>query len=177
MALTTYQTLSLVGVLVIILAVMLYNNAAARRTGAARGPDEEPKSTSTVLLSRFAHHQGNVVGETVAVEDDRLILKKEGVFKAVPLDMATLQGDEVVLQGYIDWDAAQKDGQVWLSAHRKGHDTVVTEQLTRSEDVQAPALEAWKERQAERGEADPSRGREEAGAPPADDLATDDSEE
>lgn len=173
------ELFAILGVFVIIVAIILYNNAMARRRTAAKSEEDEERPAGH-LLSRFAHHEGSVVGETVAVEQDKLILKQEGVFKAVPLDMATLERDEVVLQGFIDWDAAKAEGAQWLERNRKGVDDEVTSDLTRSEDVKAPALAAWRERQGDEGTAGDDEGRagddEDAAGDDAGD-APDDSEE
>ncbi len=138
---------SLLGVLLILLAVLMYNNqrAKAASTMAPSGSDEDEGDLEDPMLLKFVRHEGSVVGETVARDGDKLILKKAGVFKAVPLAAAAVAGDEVVLEGDIDWDAAKAAGMAWHEANTAGHDPEVTEHLTRSEDVKHPALEATKD--------------------------------
>jgi hypothetical protein len=161
MALEGSDYATLAAVLVVLLAVLVYNHFRTRHgdtpqpqaaADAAAAPKSKgrsgPEPTVDPLLSRFAHHEGEVVGETVAVEGDNLILKQAGVFKAVPRAAASLDGTEVKLTGAIDWDQARAQGAGWLERSRKGVDEAVTTDLTRSEDVRSPALEAFKAREA-----------------------------
>lgn len=156
MALDTADYGALAGVLIILLAVMVYNQLKARGEGGADDPrppsngGDDDEHTVHPYLSRFVTHEGDVVGETVSVEADTLILKQAGVFKAVAMAQAELHGDEVRLTGHIDWDHAKRDGAAWLEANRAGSDESVAGELTRSEDVQSPALEAFKRREEER---------------------------
>lgn len=159
MALDRTQLLTLVGVLAILFAVIVYNNivAARARSGAARGTGTKSgkaasSSASSApvdpLLVKFARHDGSVVGETVALDGDRLILKQSGVFKSVPRAQAEVHGDEVVLTGAIDWTQAAADGAAWHAGHRAAAVPEVSGTLTRSEDVKSPALESVRDRQA-----------------------------
>lgn len=139
-------TYTLAAVAVLVVGVVYYNQRMAGRERAVGAAAEEGPAKSDLLV-RFARHEGSVVGETVAVDGDRLILKQAGVFKAVPLAAAKVVGDDVVLTGDVDWAAAIEAGSAWHEAHTRGHDPQVTEQLTRSEDVRKPALEALRERE------------------------------
>ncbi len=143
-------TYTLAAVAVLLVGMMVYNQRMAAKEREA-GPTEDVPSTHEYLV-KFARHEGSVVGETVAVHEDRLILKQAGVFKSVALSQAKVVGDEVVLSGDIDWEAAISAGTGWHAAHTRGHDPEVTEQLTRSEDVRKPALEALKEREGDDGD-------------------------
>ncbi len=149
------QLLTLAGVLVILFAVILYNNVVAVRARKAEG-GAGPGSTSSAnspsaepvdpLLVKFALHEGNVVGETVALDGDQLIVKQAGVFKAVPRAQAVVKGDEVQLSGTIDWAQAERDGAAWHASHRAAPIDEVSGRLTRSEDVKAPAMASTKDR-------------------------------
>lgn len=131
-------TLGLVAL--ILLATISYNNMMARQERQNRGARDEDERPD--VLCKFAVHDGSVVGETVAVDGDRLILKQAGAFKSVAATLAHVEGDEVHLRGDIDWPAALEAGAAWHAANTKGQDDAVTAQLTRSEDVRAPALGA-----------------------------------
>lgn len=145
----TLYTLGLVGLLLV--AVMSYNNMKAKEE-AQRGPAKPDEDTDDVgWLSKFAVQGGSVVGETVSIDGDQLILKQAGMYKLVPLSKAKRHGDEVVI-GDVDWDAAMEAGAAWHAANTKGKDDAVTSDLTKSEDVKAPALEAFKERQGDEEE-------------------------
>ncbi len=140
---------SLAGVALILLALIWFNNQQMklekeRGTTQPAGSDEEEGDIEDAWLLKFVQHDGDIVGETVARDGDQLILKQAGVFKAVPVAQASVHGDEVVLKGDIDWDAAIEAGTAWHAANTKGHDPLVSEHLTRSEDVKNPALAAMK---------------------------------
>lgn len=167
MALEERQMWALVGVLAILLLVLLYTNRMAKQGPTMpRGADDgEEERDAEPFLLKFVHHGGDVVGETVAVDGDWLVLKQAGVFKSVPVDQAEVAGEEVVLHGEVDWDAAIERGQAWRDQKTAGAHPEVSEELTRSEDVRDPALEALQKRKAERE------------ARPAVPLESDDSEE
>jgi hypothetical protein len=77
------------------------------------------------------------------------VLKQAGVFRSVPRAQATEKDGEIVLSGGIDWIAAAALGAAWHERNTRGHDPSVTERLTTSDDVRAPALEAFQRRQEE----------------------------
>lgn len=147
--------MTLAGVLVLLFAAIVVNNVlAARARIAARSAGKAPASAASSsgaapvdpLLVKFARHEGSVVGEGIAIDGDRLILKQGGVFKSVPRAHAEVRGDEVVLTGSIDWEKAVADGAAWHASHRAAPIAEVSGALTRSEDVKAPALESTKDR-------------------------------
>jgi hypothetical protein len=152
MALSQPQLVTVAGVLVILFAVILFNNVAALRarsrarqgaSGAGAGAGAGDGSPVHPLLVKFARHDGSIVGETVAIDGDRLVLKQAGAFKSVPLAQAEAKGDDVVLTGSIDWLAAEEAGRAWHESRRRA-DAGVSGQMTRSEDVKAPALDAMR---------------------------------
>lgn len=143
MDLTQTQLLAVGGVLAILLGLIAYNRSAAAKGRAAKdadGPAVHP------YICKFVQHEGAVVGEVVAMEGDRLILKQAGVFKSVPSAQAKPVGEELVLEGSVDWPAAIRDGTAWHQKNRSGASAELSGPLTRSEDVKAPALEALKDR-------------------------------
>ncbi len=139
----TVRILSLAGVAAILIGVMVYNQLAPAK--AVSQVKAEPEGPS--LIAKFVHHQGSVVGETIAEDGDHLILKQAGVFKAVPKAQAKPDGGDVRLEGDVDWDEAIAKGMAWHQEKTAGHDPSITQNLTRSEDVRAPALAAFKERE------------------------------
>lgn len=148
MAFSNQQLLTLGGVLVILFAVIVYNNVQAAR---ARSRSRAASSSGTgdvvhPLLVKFARHEGSVVGETVAIDGENLVLKQAGVFKAVPSRQAEVRDGEVVLTGAIDWPAAEQAGMAWHEARRKA-DAGVSGTMTTSADVKSPALESVRARE------------------------------
>lgn len=154
MAFTQGQLLTMAAVLVALFLVIVVNNVlAAKARMSARGAGKAPRASSgsssepvDPLLVKFAHHEGQVVGETVALDGERLILKQAGMFKSVPRAQAEVKGEEVLLTGHIDWVQAANDGAAWHASHRASAIPEVSGTLTRSEDVKAPALESTRDR-------------------------------
>lgn len=142
----TLYSLGLVAIL--LLAVISYNNMKAKEE-AQRSPARDEEEDAAGWLSKFAVQGGNVVGETVGMDGDRLVLKQAGTYKVIPLAAAKLHGDEVHVVDDVDWTQALADGAAWHEANTKGLDDAVTSQLTRSQDVKAPALAALEARDEE----------------------------
>jgi hypothetical protein len=153
MAFDQTQLLTLAGVLLILFAVIVGNNVSAARSrgrakAAAGASGTAGAGGDTVvhpLLVKFARHEGSVVGETVAIDGDRLVLKQAGTFKSVPLAQAQEKDGEVVLSGGIDWAAAEQAGTAWHEARRHA-DAGVSGTMTTSADVKSPAMEAVRAR-------------------------------
>ncbi len=142
MATSTEQLVATAATAAILLLVMFYNNARARNAPAV--PANEPSTDP--ILCKFVHHEGRVVGETVALAGADVVLKQAGEFKLVPRNQIESEGEDLVVKGYVDWNAARTAGSSWLASRRKEADPEVTGQLTRSEDVVAPALSAMRAR-------------------------------
>ena len=153
MAFDQTQVLTLAGVLLILFAVIVANNVSAARSRgrakAAAGAGTGGEAVVHPLLVKFARHEGSVVGETVAIDGDRLVLKQAGTFKSVPLAQAQEKDGEVVLSGSIDWAAAEQAGTAWHEARRHA-DAGVSGTLTTSADVKSPALDAVRARDGEK---------------------------
>ncbi len=147
MALQSNDILVAVGVVAVILVVMVLNRKMASRPQADEGPSVDPQ------LCQFVTYRGAVVGETVAFADDMVILKQAGQFKAVPKVQMKDTDEGLTLTGDIDWEDALAKGSGWHKSHTAGHDPAVTEQLTTSADVRAPALAAVKDADAAEEEA------------------------
>lgn len=135
-------------ILLAVLAVLIVVYVVFKRAAANASPAKDEESVSP-LLCKFVSHEGSIVGEVVAIEDETLILKQSGTFKSVPASSAHLHGDEVHLTGEIDWESALAAGAIWKENVTKGVDEQVTAHLTTSDDVRSPALEAFNKRQAE----------------------------
>jgi hypothetical protein len=149
MALGDTQLYTVAGVLAILFAVIVYNNVAAARARikakSAKPAGAGHEGPVHPLLVKFARHEGSIVGETVAIDGDRLILKQAGAFKAVPLAQAAVEGDDVVITGVVDWGTAAQQGTAWHESTRKA-DAGVSGELTKSSDVKSPAMEAVRAR-------------------------------
>ncbi len=144
----TSQLVMGAAVVVVIALVAAANRmmSKANPLGEGQAAGDDDGHSVDPMLCKFVAHEGNTVGETVAFDGERMILKDHGVFMAVDRSLATLDGETVVIQGYVDWDAAKEAGASWRAANTKGLDPAVTGELTRSEDVVAPAREATRDR-------------------------------
>lgn len=138
---------ALAGALIIILAMFGYVHFAGRRNAAGGDNDDGPSVDP--MLSRFAVHDGNVIGEVMAAEETQVVVKHQGKFQAFDRSLTVLKGDEVHIVGDVDMDAASTAGDAWLAANRKGQDDAVSAHLTTSADVKKPAREAFEERTEE----------------------------
>lgn len=149
------EILTLAGVLAVLLAVTFYNNLTTARAVRA-APPRRPEPMGSVpgqavhpWLCKFARHEGHIVGESVAIEDDRLVMKQAGVFKIVAMQQVAEKDGDLEVSGAVDWAAAEREGAAWYESKRGTADTDVAGVLTRSEDVKAPALEAFEKRHHE----------------------------
>ncbi len=156
MALEGAEWGAVAAVFVIILAMMIYNQMVAKRAATSASGASAPRagksskaseSDARDYLSRFVVHNGNVVGEVVAMDGEDLILKHSGQYRAVAVADVQTTSDEIHVRGELDWNLAESRGQAWLERNRKGQDDEITAQLTTSADVQRPAFEAFQSRQ------------------------------
>lgn len=86
------------------------------------GSDPHPmaaKPGEELLLKFVADGDGTRRGETVAVEEGKLILKNGPDFFAAPLESFEDAGDEVKVVGPVDWEAAKAEGEAWRDRSHK----------------------------------------------------------
>lgn len=124
-------TLAFAALLVVCAAVVL---ATGRKVLAARKPPEAPREAdpgSALVAREVLDEQGQRMGETVRVEGDEVVLKRETGFAVVP--RAALREDGARLRvGDVDWSAAMEKGEAW---RRRQDDTM------RYDDKGMPVLE------------------------------------
>ena len=66
------------------------------------------------LVSRFVvDKKGNRIGETISIEGDLVIIKKEKKYLAIPLKHIEASKDQVRIRGIVEWDNAIKMGEQW----------------------------------------------------------------
>ena len=76
--------------------------------------EEEEESDVQRLLCRFVMDgMGRKVGESIAVDDDVLILKAGATFLGVPLKHIEEEGKTLLVKGLIDKDKARMMGEQW----------------------------------------------------------------
>ncbi len=112
MATSQETILSVVGVLVIVLAVVFYNNVRAMRETRSRNPNTV---VAQPILQRYVHHEGSVVGQAIAIERDQVLLRQGTVHKVVPLAQLEKSGDDLRLLGTVDWMDAEREGAAWAA--------------------------------------------------------------
>jgi len=100
------------GVLAILLGGIVYNHLAVARAAKPR-PKAAARRRPDSMMGRFVSHRGSVVGEVVGITNDRLVLRQAGMHRAVPLSQVHWRDGEPVLEGDVDWAAADEDGRAW----------------------------------------------------------------
>lgn len=106
-------------VLAIVLGVHAFNVLQTRRPAPAPATGPATPLGSAPMLGRYATHRGSVVGEVVALTTDRVVLRQAGVHKAVPLAQARMREGDVLIEGDVDWTAAEDAGKAWDLSQRE----------------------------------------------------------
>lgn len=66
------------------------------------------------LVSRFViDKEGNRIGETISLDDDLVIIKKQNKYLAIPLKHIEYSKENVRIRGIIEWDKAILMGEQW----------------------------------------------------------------
>ncbi len=77
------------------------------------------KSGKYSLVSKFVvDKKGNRIGETISIEGDLVIIKKEKKYLAIPLKHIELSKDQVRIRGIVEWDNAIKMGEQWKKKYQ-----------------------------------------------------------
>lgn len=116
MALSQTEILTVAGVLVLLFAVILTNNfRAAKATRALKvtqaSADVAP--TNKPWLGRYLQNEGDIVGQVVAVEAERVIVRKGALNLAIAKSQVREQGADLGVVGTLDLAAAEKAGAEW----------------------------------------------------------------
>jgi len=68
------------------------------------------------LLSLFIKSDsGEVIGESIGVEGEMLVVKSGERFYLLPLSAVKKEEGELLLVGQVDWERAQREGESWRS--------------------------------------------------------------
>jgi hypothetical protein len=66
------------------------------------------------MLARFViNSQGEKIGESIAIDEDILIVKQKENFLGIPLKHVSFEGKKLHAKGIIDTDKAKKLGNKW----------------------------------------------------------------
>ena len=80
----------------------------------------EEESKQDELICRFVLDGiGRKIGESVAVDDDVLIIKNGGKYLGVPLKHVEINGKTLVVKGLIDRGKAEMMGEKWRQENFK----------------------------------------------------------
>lgn len=109
MALANVELVTVLGVLLVLLGVIAYNNVMAARATRKGKADAAAQG----WVGRHVHFEGDVVGEVVAEDGDRLLLRKGGQTLAVPRSQVRPQGHDLSLKPPFDSAAALAEGAAW----------------------------------------------------------------
>ena len=71
------------------------------------------------MISKFVvDKEGNRIGETISMEGDMVIIKKEKKYLAIPLKHIETSKDQVRIRGIVEWDNAIKMGEQWKKKYQ-----------------------------------------------------------
>lgn len=85
--------------------------------GTAAAPAQE--TDDSLLLKFITDENGEKLGETVAVEGDRVLLKVSDGFVSVPAAKVKHEAGALRLDFGVDWDEAKRLGEEWRSRSHK----------------------------------------------------------
>lgn len=72
------------------------------------------EDTSEYLIPRFViNKNGERIGETIGMDGQKIILKKDGNFYSVPLSVLDERLGELIIEKDIDWGKAKILGERW----------------------------------------------------------------
>lgn len=75
---------------------------------------EEEKNAKDNMLCRFVlDGSGTKVGESVAIDDDIIIIKSKNTYLGVPLKHIEEEGKTLLVKGLVDHDKAEIMGEKW----------------------------------------------------------------
>ena len=77
------------------------------------------RSSKYSLVSKFVvDKKGNRIGETISIEGDLVIIKKEKKYLAIPVKHIEESKDQVRIRGIVEWDNAIKMGEQWKKKYQ-----------------------------------------------------------
>ena len=79
-----------------------------------KNDEEEKDAEKNRLLCRFAlDGTGKKIGESIALDEDIIIIKSGSKYLGVPLKHIEEKGKNLLVKGLIDFDKAEKMGERW----------------------------------------------------------------
>jgi hypothetical protein len=116
-AITQEELVTIGGVLALLFGAILYNNVrAAKATRALKaaeaGAGAAPAGPKP-WAGRYLQHEGDVLGQVVAVEGDKVVVRKGAATLAFPKSAVREQGADLGLTGTLDLAAAERDAAGW----------------------------------------------------------------
>ena len=83
-------------------------------SGASSEDTTSEDSAEQHLLCRFViDGSGRTVGESIALDDDLMIIKAKKTYLGVPLKHIEDQGKTLLVKGLIEYDKAMEMGEQW----------------------------------------------------------------
>lgn len=102
-----------------IVVVLLIRMSTKARTEAAQAQAVQESPHEAMLLKFVEDPSGRRIGESVAVEDDEMIIKDAQGFLAVPVANVSPSGDGLKLSAPLDEAGARVRGEAWRERHHK----------------------------------------------------------
>jgi hypothetical protein len=109
------QIYTVLGVVAVLLGVILYNAWSAVRLRVKAAASLPGASASWV--GKHVQHQGDILGEVVAEEGDKVVLRKGPATLVVPRALVRPQGLDLGVKGDLDIATALAEGQAWQVQH------------------------------------------------------------
>ncbi len=110
------ELLTVGGVLGLLFTVIVYNQmraAKVMRAAHAEASGIAPAITGKPWPGRYLQHEGDILGQVMAVEGETVIVRKGATTLAVPRVQVREQGADLGLMGAFDAAAAERAGEAW----------------------------------------------------------------
>ncbi|HUR61502.1 MAG TPA: hypothetical protein VM286_03965 [Candidatus Thermoplasmatota archaeon] len=104
------QTYTVLGVLAVLLGVILYNAMSALRVRAKASAATGPAAS---WVGRHVQHHGDILGEVIAEEGDKVVVRKGTATLCLPRSFVRPQGLDLGVKGDLDMATALAEGQAW----------------------------------------------------------------
>jgi nitrogen fixation protein FixH len=104
--------LTVAGVFAILAGVMVYNTLAASRRPIPAAAAGQAQAAPQPWVGRYVQHEGEIVGQVVAVEGDDVVVRKGAAFLVLPRVAVREQGLDLGVAAY-DAEAVAKAGESW----------------------------------------------------------------
>ena len=79
--------------------------------GSSEGEVEDPRDEYLSLFVKDG--KGEVKGESIGVENEKIVIKEGDVFFMFPLDSVRIEEEQLTIIKNVNWKKARKEGEKW----------------------------------------------------------------